>query len=85
MGNPICGSLSGRLIGVKEADHIQKLDKVLTSLEESGLGLRGNKCTFMQDEVGYLGSKVDIQGLYPVRNQVKAIDEANTLHKARHT
>ncbi|XP_041961667.1 uncharacterized protein K02A2.6-like [Alosa sapidissima] len=64
------------LSGVDEADHLRKLEEVLTRLEEAGLRLKRSKCTFLQEEVEYLGHRVDAQGLHPVRKKVKAIMEA---------
>ncbi|XP_041863718.1 uncharacterized protein K02A2.6-like [Melanotaenia boesemani] len=62
--------------GVDKADHLRNLDSVLKRLKESGLRLRRNKCTLLQDEVEYLGYRVDAQGLHPVAKKVKAIQEA---------
>ncbi|XP_056136247.1 uncharacterized protein K02A2.6-like [Lampris incognitus] len=64
--------------GVDEADRLRNLDAVLTRLREAGLRLRRSKCTFMQEEVEYLGHRVDAQGLHPVKKRVKAIMEAPT-------
>ncbi|XP_041651122.1 uncharacterized protein K02A2.6-like [Cheilinus undulatus] len=62
--------------GVDEADHLENLDTVLARLEEAGLRLKRNKCTFLQEQVEYLGHRVDRQGLHPVEKKVKAIMEA---------
>lgn len=62
--------------GVDKADHLKNLDTVLTKLKEAGLRLRRDKCTFLQDEVEYLGYRVDAQGLHPVKKKVKAIQDA---------
>lgn len=48
--------------GGDEADHIKNLDNVLKRRKEAGLRLRRNKCTFLQEEVEYLGSRADTQG-----------------------
>ncbi|XP_034094911.1 uncharacterized protein K02A2.6-like [Gymnodraco acuticeps] len=62
--------------GVDEEDHLQNLETVLAKLEEAGLRLRRSKCTFLEEEVEYLGHRVDAQGLHPVERKVKAIMEA---------
>ncbi|XP_033992114.1 uncharacterized protein K02A2.6-like [Trematomus bernacchii] len=62
--------------GVDEEDHLQNLETVLAKLEEAGLRLRRSKCTFLEEEVEYLGHRVDAQGLHPVEKKVKAIMEA---------
>lgn len=66
----IAGYLDDILVsGVDVADHLKNLEAVLTRLEEAGLRLRRNKCTFLQDEVEYLGHRVDAQGLHPVEKK----------------
>ncbi|XP_033992105.1 uncharacterized protein K02A2.6-like [Trematomus bernacchii] len=62
--------------GVDEEDHLQNLETVLAKLEEAGLRLRRSKCTFLEEEVEYLGHRVDAQGLHPMEKKVKAIMEA---------
>lgn len=58
--------------GLDETDHLQNLNAVLTTLEESGLCWRRNKCNFLQDEViEYLGHRVDVEGLHPLQKRFK--------------
>ncbi|XP_030580469.1 uncharacterized protein K02A2.6-like [Archocentrus centrarchus] len=64
--------------GVNEADHLKNLDEVLVRLKEAGLRLKRSKCVFMQNDVEYLGHKVDAQGLHPVEKKVKAIMDTPT-------
>ncbi|KAJ8351850.1 hypothetical protein SKAU_G00233260 [Synaphobranchus kaupii] len=64
------------LTGSDEAEHLRTLDEVLRRLREAGLRLRRSKCAFLQDKVEYLGHKVDAEGLHPVENKVRAIEEA---------
>lgn len=62
--------------GVTQESHLKTLDEVLVRLKEAGLRLKRGKCTFLADEVEYLGHKVDAQGLHPTEIKVKAIEEA---------
>lgn len=64
------------LTGLDKADHLRNLDTVLTRMEEAGLRLKHSKCTLLQEEVEYLGHRVDVQVLHPVEKKVKAIMEA---------
>lgn len=64
------------LTGRDEAEHLSTLDEVLRRLKEAGLRLHRRKCAFLQDEVEYLGHKVDAEGLHPVESKVRAIEEA---------
>uniref|UniRef100_A0A3B3S779 ribonuclease H n=1 Tax=Paramormyrops kingsleyae TaxID=1676925 RepID=A0A3B3S779_9TELE len=66
------------LSGSDEADHLKNLDTVLNKLEEAGLRLKRCKCMFLQEEVEYLGHRVDSKGLHPVKKKVIAIMEAPT-------
>ena len=51
------------LTDATKAQHLETLDMVLGRLEEAGLRLKRKKCTFLADEVVYLGHMVDKHGL----------------------
>ena len=59
--------------GKDEEDHLQKLDIVLTKLEESGLRLKQAKCSFLVPSVEYLGFKISKEGLQPTAGKIKAV------------
>ena len=62
--------------GPTEEEHLATLDKVLQRLSEAGLRLRKEKCVFLAPSVVYLGHRLDAQGLHPVAEKVKALQEA---------
>lgn len=64
------------ITGMDTADHLKNLGAVLQKLEDAGLRLKREKCVFLQDDVEYLGHKVNAQGLQPVERKVRAIVEA---------
>ena len=64
------------LTGATKAKHLEMLDLVLGRLEEAGLRLKREKCTFLADEVVYLGHKIDQHGLHPIEDKVEAIPKA---------
>ena len=64
------------LTGATKAKHLETLDLVLGRLEEAGLRLKREKCTFIADEVVYLGHKIDQHGLHPIEDKVEAIQKA---------
>ena len=66
------------LTGVTKAQHLETLDVVLGRLVEAGLRLTGKKCTFLADEVVYLGHWIDQLGLYPVQDKVEAIHKVKS-------
>ena len=64
------------LTGATRAKHLDTLDLVLGRLEEAGLRLKREKCTFLADEVVYLDHKIDQHGLHPTEDKVEAIQKA---------
>ena len=62
--------------GKTETEHLGTLREVLKRLEEAGLRLSKDKCTFMAPSVTYLGYRIDQEGLHPVREKVEAIHSA---------
>ena len=55
---------------------MKNLREVLSRLEKAGLKLRKEKRSFMVPSVTYLGHKIDAEGVHPVQDKVKAIQEA---------
>ena len=55
--------------GTTRAQHLETLNIVLSRLAEAGLKLKREKCTFMADDVLYLGHRIDQHGytLYETR------------------
>ena len=66
------------LTGATKAQHLETLDMVLGRLEEAGFRLKRKKCTFLADEVVYLGHRIDQHGLHPVQDKVEAILKARS-------
>uniref|UniRef100_A0A3B3XII2 ribonuclease H n=1 Tax=Poecilia mexicana TaxID=48701 RepID=A0A3B3XII2_9TELE len=64
------------LTGSDTRGHLKTLDEVLKRLKEAGLRLHRSKCAFLQDQVEYLGHRIDAEGLHPVQSKVRAIEEA---------
>ena len=57
-------------------DHLVKLDKVLSIIATAGLKLNKAKCEFLLPRVEYLGHMIDGNGLHPIKEKVRAIQEA---------
>ena len=64
------------ITGKDEAEHLQRLDAVLTRLENHGLRLQLAKCKFMQERVTYLGHVISADGIAPTREKVCGIADA---------
>ena len=62
--------------GDSNESHLANLREVLVRLEDAGLRLKKNKCVFMAPSVTYLGHKIDGEGLHPIAEKVKAVNDA---------
>ena len=57
-------------------DHLNNLTAVLTRMQEAGLRLKREKCSFCVSEVEYLGHIISAEGLKPSPNKIKVIVDA---------
>ena len=70
----VCVYLDDILItGRSQQEHLKNLEEVLKRLEEAGMHLKQEKCTFLMPEVEYLGHKICQEGLQPTESKVRAI------------
>ncbi|XP_053305893.1 uncharacterized protein K02A2.6-like [Spea bombifrons] len=60
--------------GTNEAEHNERLEKVLQIAHEKGLKLNQTKCRFLQSEILYLGEIISSSGVKPDPTKVKAIE-----------
>ena len=56
-------------------EHLEHLEQVLRQLEEAGLRLRLEKCSFALTIIEYLGLTLSPEGVQPNDNKVKAVKE----------
>ena len=66
------------VIGSMEESHLRALDEVLSGLHKAGLRVKQKKCAFMRPSVIYPGHRIDAQGLHPLQDRIRAIQEAPT-------
>ena len=59
-----------------EADHMAALEEVLKRMENTGVWLKRDKCVFLTPSVIYLGYQIGAQGIHPMAEKVKAIQDA---------
>ena len=62
--------------GKDDADHAKTLEAVLNRLDENGLRLKVDKCTFMQKSITYMGCINSVKGIYPTEETIEAIKKA---------
>ena len=62
--------------GPTDEEHLASLEEVLDRIESAGLRLKRRKCLFMAKSVVFLGYQIDAQGLHPVAEKVRAVQEA---------
>ncbi|KAK3739921.1 hypothetical protein QZH41_004932 [Actinostola sp. cb2023] len=58
------------------SEHLQILEAVLQRLTQYGVQLKAEKCSFMQDQVQFLGHLIDAEGVHPAPEKVRAIVDA---------
>lgn len=61
--------------GSNREEHDKKLRKVLQRLQETGVTLNHQKCSFQVEEITFLGHKIDRQGIRPDDAKTKAVRE----------
>jgi transposase InsO family protein len=54
-------------------EHLERLDLVLTRLEEHGLKVEPSKCVFLGEQVAYLGKRVSAEGIQSDPEKIDAI------------
>ena len=57
-------------------EHHQRLAQELEHLENAGMRLSKQKCSFLRSSIEYLGHVVDEKGIHPTKEKVTAIREA---------
>ena len=61
------------ITGKDDDEHLDTLNKVLSSIKEKGLKINKNKCQFMLSEIKFLGYRLNKRGLQPQPEKVNAI------------
>ena len=56
-----------------QEEHIKRLQSVLEWFRLHGLKLKPSKCEFFQEKIKYLGHSVSSKGVWPTRDNLKAI------------
>ena len=64
------------ITGASDQEHLQNLQQVLSRLNEQGIKLKKEKCTFLQTSVDYLGYVVDANGVHTSAAKLEAIQKA---------
>ena len=64
------------IAGRTQAEHFQSVGEVLSRLEKAGIRLKRSKCVFQTPEVTYLEHRITRDGIYPLEEKVKAIQDS---------
>ena len=64
------------MTGKTPEEHDRNLEIVLSRLQEAGLHLKREKCTFRQKSCKYMGHEIDAEGINPTNDKVLAIENA---------
>ncbi|XP_062530453.1 uncharacterized protein K02A2.6-like [Bombyx mori] len=65
------------ITGRNDSEHLERLHQVLQRLQDAGFVLQKSKCQFFQDEINYLGSTINKEGLRKSPDKVEAILKAS--------
>ena len=76
MANVVCYLDDIRIASSTEEEHLATLDEVLSRLEKYGVVVNQSKCEFRTSSVGYLGHRIDEDGLHPLKDNIAAIVDA---------
>ena len=63
------------ITGKYDEEHLATLEKVLECLEKAELRLQQKKCCFLMSSIEYLGRRINMQGLHPTEEKLRAIKE----------
>ena len=73
----VCVYIDDILItGPSSDEHLASLKLVLSKLEEAGMRLKREKCSFLMPSVEYLVHKISAEGILPMDDKVEAIKKA---------
>ena len=64
------------ITGSDDTSHLETLNKVLQVCKDKGLRIRREKCEFLEDEVNFLGYRLNKNGLQPQPEKLRAIKDA---------
>ena len=64
------------LTGSTDEEHYSNLEEVLKRLQDHGIKLKAEKCSFMQKSVEFLGHRIDREGLHTTPQKIEAIKKA---------
>jgi len=59
-----------------DAEHLHALSEVFERLHKHGMRLKKPKCLFMQSSVEFLGHLIDVDGLHPTQEKLRAVLQA---------
>ena len=65
------------ITGVTEVEHDNNLEEVLRRLQEHGVHLKREKCSFYQESVQYLGHHISAEGIHTTKDKTQAILDAS--------
>ena len=76
MSHVICFIDDILVTGITEVEHDNNLEEVLRRLQEHGVRLKREKCSFYQESVQYLGHHISAEGVHTTKDKTRAILDA---------
>ena len=71
------------ITGANTEEHIRSLEQVLQRLQEHGLRVNNEKCSFFQDKLSFCGHDIDEKGLHKMDAKIEAIVNAPEISNVR--
>jgi len=69
------------ITGATEAEHDNNLEEVLRRLQDNGVRLKQEKCSFYQRSVEYLGHCISADGVHTTKEKTQAILYAKNVQE----
>ena len=76
MSHVICYIDDILITGTTAAEHDNNLEEVLKRIQEHGVCLKQEKCSFFKESVEYLGHCIIADGVHTTKKKTQAISEA---------
>lgn len=78
VNNVVCFLDDIVVTGENDEAHLKNLTTVLTRLNACGFTVKRSKCSFLQENISFLGHKIDKYGLHMSEEKVQAVVNAKT-------
>ena len=83
MSHVICYIDDILITGTTAAEHFNNLEEVFKRLQEHGVHLKQEKCSFFKESVKYFGHRISADGVHTTKEKTQVISEALKLRNVQ--